>query len=98
MEKNGVYLIKSRKGNLYIGSTTDINRRLNEHNKGKCKYTKKDKEGRLIYFEEYRDIDKVRTIEREIKKSRYERDRFYRRAEIWKRGVAQLASAHGLGP
>ena len=58
MKKIGIYLIKSIKGNIYIGSTYDINRRLKEHNWGKCKYTKSDKEWKLIYFDEYKDIIK----------------------------------------
>lgn len=36
-----VYILKCSDGTLYTGITTDVNRRLNEHNSGKgAKYTK----------------------------------------------------------
>ncbi len=79
-----IYLIKSEKGNIYIGSTNDLTRRLKEHNRKNSKYTKKDKKWKLIYFEEYKNIKEARLIERKIKKSRYERDRFYKKAGIKK--------------
>lgn len=41
---------------LYIGMTTNLNRRLKEHNRGKSYFTRKNKKGgkwKLIYFEGY---------------------------------------------
>lgn len=39
-EKFIVYLIKSQKDNsLYVGCTTDIDKRLSEHNQGMSQYT-----------------------------------------------------------
>jgi putative endonuclease len=36
-----VYILKCADGTLYTGITTDVNRRLNEHNSGKgAKYTR----------------------------------------------------------
>lgn len=41
MKKWFVYILKCSDGTLYTGITTDVNRRLNEHNSGKgAKYTK----------------------------------------------------------
>ena len=37
----------------YIGSTDDLGRRLREHNKGKCKYTKGRMPWKLVYSEEF---------------------------------------------
>ena len=49
------YIIKSRNGKIYTGHTSDINRRLKEHNSGRCKTTKTDQNWRLIYREEFPD-------------------------------------------
>ena len=40
-------------GNRYIGSTDNIEARVNRHNKGKSKYTKGRRPWRLVYSEEY---------------------------------------------
>jgi len=50
-----VYVLKSLKyGNRYVGSTNNINKRLREHNAGKCKYTKGRMPWILIYQEEFK--------------------------------------------
>ncbi len=51
-----VYLIQnSTDYTLYIGSTKDLKKRLEEHNSRQSKYTKKHKgQWTLIYFEVYR--------------------------------------------
>jgi len=38
-------------------------------------------EWRVVYFEEYRDINEARKVELEIKRSRFKRDQFYKKAE-----------------
>ena len=51
---NYVYIIECKDGTLYTGWTTDIKRRVNEHNSGKgAKYTKGRYPVVLKYFEEY---------------------------------------------
>ena len=41
MKKWYVYIVQCSDGTLYTGITTDVNRRLNEHNSGKgAKYTR----------------------------------------------------------
>lgn len=41
MKKWYVYILQCADGTLYTGITTDVNRRLNEHNSGKgAKYTR----------------------------------------------------------
>jgi putative endonuclease len=47
------YVIQSHAGKLYVGYTSDINRRLREHNAGLCKTTKDSKKWRPIYIEAY---------------------------------------------
>ncbi len=49
-----VYVIKSKKyGQLYIGSTNNLKRRIIEHNKGGVESTKNKKPYKLIYYEAY---------------------------------------------
>ena len=51
-----VYILKSLKDNKhYIGSTSDINRRLKEHNRGKVKSTRYRIPFKLIYLEKFKD-------------------------------------------
>lgn len=47
-----VYVIKSEKdGKLYTGYTSDLKKRLSEHNSGKVKSTKNRRKFKLIYCE-----------------------------------------------
>ncbi len=54
-----VYLLKSMdKDFFYIGSTNDINKRINEHKEGQCLTTKRYLPIRLVYYEAYlSDLD-----------------------------------------
>ncbi len=50
-----VYVLKSTTdGNLYIGSTNDLRRRLSEHNDGKARSTSPRRPFKLAYYEAYR--------------------------------------------
>ena len=48
-----VYVIVSAEGNRYTGHTSDIVRRLREHNGGDCKSTKAGTAWRLVYAERF---------------------------------------------
>ena len=49
-----VYLLKSSKnGSLYIGCTSDVKKRIIQHNKNMSYHTKKYSPWRLVYFEGY---------------------------------------------
>ncbi len=49
-----VYVLKSQKdNNLYIGITSNLKRRILEHNQGKNKSTRYRKPFELIYFETF---------------------------------------------
>ncbi len=49
-----VYIIRSGKtGKLYKGSTADLKRRLEDHNRGKTKSTRYGVPWRLIYYEAF---------------------------------------------
>lgn len=50
-----VYVLKSLKNNrLYTGSTSNLNKRIGQHNLGLSKYTKLTRPFKLIYKEEYK--------------------------------------------
>lgn len=59
-----VYVLYSSKLNKrYVGSTTDINERLVEHNSGKSKFTSGGSPWKLIYSEEYSSNSETRKRE-----------------------------------
>lgn len=63
-----VYILKSLvdKG-YYIGISKDLNKRLQDHNKGKTRSTKNRKPFVLVYSEEYENYSLARIREKEIK-------------------------------
>ena len=64
------YVLKSLKDNkLYIGSTTDLDRRVDEHNSGKNKSTKYRRPFILVYSERFDTITEARFREKVFKKS-----------------------------
>jgi putative endonuclease len=66
-----VYILKSLKNNrFYIGSTNDIDRRLDEHNRGKSLYTKSVRPFELVYKEEFLLLKDARKREYLIKKKK----------------------------
>ena len=51
-----LYILRSFKdGNLYIGTTSNIEIRLSQHNKGQSKSTKFRRPFKLIYTEEFKE-------------------------------------------
>lgn len=62
------YITKSRKnGKFYIGSTTDLNRRLRQHQLGHTRTTKILEAFDLVYFEEFDNIQEARNREKKLK-------------------------------
>ncbi|MEK7181462.1 MAG: GIY-YIG nuclease family protein [Patescibacteria group bacterium] len=63
-----VYILKSRKdGNIYIGFTSDLSKRLKEHNSGKTKSTSYRIPLDLIYYEAYKSRDDAEKREKMLK-------------------------------
>ena len=63
-----VYIIKSLKdNNLYIGSTSDLKRRIKEHNSGLVESTKSRKPFKLVYFEGFANEEEARHREHNLK-------------------------------
>jgi putative endonuclease len=63
-----VYILASRTGRApYIGITTDLPRRLEEHRSGKSIHTAKYKIDRLIYVETYETAPDAIAREKQLK-------------------------------
>ena len=64
-----VYILRCADGSLYTGATTDVKRRLAEHNTGKgARYTRSRRPVALAYFEEAGTLKAALRREHEIKK------------------------------
>ena len=65
---NYIYIIECSDGTLYTGWTTDLKRRINEHNSGKAsKYTRVRRPVKLKYYEEFTTRQDAMKREYEIK-------------------------------
>ena len=63
-----VYILESVKsGRHYVGSTSNLERRLTEHNEGKVKSTKRCRPWKIIYTEEFATKTEALKRERKIK-------------------------------
>lgn len=65
-----VYILECNDGSLYTGLTTDVTKRLDEHNTKICgaKYTKSRRPVKLLYYEPSSDRSSASKREYEIKK------------------------------
>ena len=64
-----VYVLQSKDDlNLYIGSTSDLHRRFQEHKNGKVKSTKSRRPLELVYYEAYRAEDDALNREKQLKR------------------------------
>ena len=63
-----VYILESEvDGRLYKGQTSDIEKRIKEHNSGKTKSTKGYVPWKLVYFEKFKTIEEAVHRERFFK-------------------------------
>lgn len=63
-----VYLLRSKKDKkFYIGSTSNLKLRFQEHNNGKVKSTSYRRPLRLVYYEAYINENVARKRERQLK-------------------------------
>ena len=68
-----VYMLECADGTIYCGSTTDVKRRIGEHNSGTgCKYTRTRRPVRLIASWDAVDMSHAYQMERFLKKLRRE--------------------------
>ena len=63
-----VYVLESEiDGRLYKGQTTDISKRINQHNAGQTKSTKGYRPWKLVYFEKFETIKEAVLREKYLK-------------------------------
>ena len=72
------YVLRCSDGSYYSGSTTDLRRRVYEHNQGKgSKYTRSRIPVNIIYFESYPDRSSAQKAEAAFKKlNREKKEKF----------------------
>ena len=64
-----LYILRLKSGQLYIGSTTDLDRRYKEHLAGKaCRTTNLDPPVDLVYSETHKSFSHARKREAQVKK------------------------------
>lgn len=64
-----VYILKSNKSNkYYVGSTTDLLKRLKHHKNGHTPSTKRLGDISLVFSQEYSNLKDARIIEKKLKK------------------------------
>lgn len=65
-----VYILRCADQTLYVGSTTDLTRRLHQHNHAKAgaHYTKIRRPVTLVYSEQFTTLAEARAREAEIKR------------------------------
>jgi len=63
-----VYIIQSQKDkSCYVGSTADLKIRLQEHNRGKVRYTSSKTPYKLIWYDAFREKKKSLDFEKYLK-------------------------------
>jgi putative endonuclease len=63
-----VYLLQSKSGRYYYGSTTDLTRRLAQHERGHTATTAKDGPWQLVASREFESLQQARAQERIFKR------------------------------
>lgn len=66
---NYVYILKTKDGTKYTGSTTDLDRRIKEHEYGKVQYTKHRRLVTLYAYRVFNDIKEAAFWEKKYKRS-----------------------------
>ena len=91
-----VYALKSIGFNyIYVGMTTDVERRVKQHNDGKEKTTKFYRPFKLFYTESHKTRTGARDREKYLKSGC---GKEFLKSLLNQAGVAKLVDAHGLGP
>jgi len=62
-----VYLLRDKNGVFYVGYSSDLRQRINEHRLGKVRTTRKMKEPKLVYFEAYASEELAKEREKKLK-------------------------------
>jgi predicted GIY-YIG superfamily endonuclease len=62
-----VYILKCNDDSSYVGCTTDVNRRINEHNSKKVQYTRDKTPVKLVTYISFSDKYKAFEFEKYLK-------------------------------
>ena len=63
-----IYILQSQKNkSFYVGSSSNLERRLAEHNLGKCKYTSKLTPWKMVFSQKYETLATARKVELKLK-------------------------------
>ncbi|MSU57028.1 MAG: GIY-YIG nuclease family protein [Pedosphaera sp.] len=65
-----VYMLRGSTGRHYIGSTTDLDRRIDQHHNDHTHSTKRMGDLTLVASVEMTDLNVARTFERELKRKK----------------------------
>lgn len=63
-----VYFLEDSKGKYYIGSTTDLDRRLRQHFSGHTHTTKRMLNLKLVFSQKFDNLEDARKIELKLKR------------------------------
>lgn len=66
--KGFVYILQDEKGKFYVGSTTDVKRRLKQHQHGHTQTTNRMQRPDIRLIQEYETLQDARSVEKKIKK------------------------------
>ena len=66
--KGFVYILKNELGRYYIGSTSDLDRRIRQHKSGTTHSTKRMGNLELVFSQQYETIRQARQIELRLKR------------------------------
>ena len=65
--KGSIYILECADGSYYIGSTNDLQRRLEQHQNGEgANHTRKYLPVKLLYYEEFQRIDEAFYREKQV--------------------------------
>ena len=77
-----VYVLKSLKDNkYYYGYTSDIKRRIKQHNSGKVYSTRHRRPLQMIGFKSFINMDQALKFEKPIKRNNWQRDIFVKQLD-----------------
>ena len=63
------YILRLKSGNLYIGSTTDLEKRYEDHCSGRgCRTTKFDSPVEIVLSEQFKTFSQARLRESQVKR------------------------------
>ncbi len=88
-----VYLLLGERGEIYTGYTADIRRRFKEHNSGVNKGWTRGRRWRLLAVRCFLDRHSALLVERQLKRSKYEKRNWIRQERS---RIRKLCTRHGV--